>query len=57
MYVLGYLNRWIGDRTRAGITGTFGLPGENDNSIIVVEFCTERGLCTQGWQGVKIKWW
>ena len=25
------LNGWIGDRVRAGITGAFGAPGENDN--------------------------
>ena len=29
--ILGYLNRWIGDRTRDGITGGFGVPRENDN--------------------------
>ena len=38
--ILGDLNGGIGDRTRAGITGAFGVPGEN-----VVEFCEERGLC------------
>ena len=27
--VLGDLNRWIGDRTRASITGAFAVPGEN----------------------------
>ena len=43
--ILGYLNRWIGDRTRASITGAFGVPGENDNGRRVVVFCTERGLC------------
>ena len=43
--ILGYLNGWIGDRTRAGITGAFGVPGENDNSRRVVEFCAEKGLC------------
>ena len=45
LYILGYLNGWIGDRTRAGITGAFGVPGENDNGRRVVEFCEERGLC------------
>ena len=39
------LNGWIGDRTRAGITGAFGVPGANDNGRRVVEFCPERGLC------------
>ena len=43
--ILGDLKGWIGGRTRAGITGVFGVPGENDNRIRVVEFCTERGLC------------
>ena len=42
---LGDLNGWIGDRTRAGITGAFGVPGENDNGKRVVEFCAERGPC------------
>ena len=32
--ILGYLNRWIEDRTRASITGAFGVPGENDNIMI-----------------------
>ena len=43
--ILGDLKGWIGDRTRAGITGAFGVPGENDNGRRVVEFCEERGLC------------
>ena len=43
--ILGDLNGWIRDRTRAGITGAFGVPGENDNGRGVVEFCKERGLC------------
>ena len=30
---------------RAGITGAFGVPGENDNGRRVVEFCAKRGLC------------
>ena len=29
--ILGDLNGWTGDRTRAGITGAFIVPGENDN--------------------------
>ena len=36
------LNRWIEDRARAGITGAFGVPEENDNGRRVVEFCAER---------------
>ena len=43
--ILGDLNRWIEDRTRATITGDFGVPGENDNGRRVGEFCLERGLC------------
>ena len=35
----------VGDRTRAGITGAFGVPGENDNGRRVVEFYEEMGLC------------
>ena len=31
------------DRTRAGITGAFGVPGEKDNDRRVVTFCGERG--------------
>ena len=43
--ILGDHNGWVGDRTRVGITGAFGVPGENDNGRRVVEFCEERGLC------------
>ena len=43
--ILGDLNGWIGDKMRAGITGTFGVSGENDNVRRVMEFCAERGLC------------
>ena len=42
--ILGDLNVWIGNRMRAGITGAFGVPGENDNGQRVVEFCAERRL-------------
>ena len=28
--ILGDLNGWIGNRTRAGITSAFEVPGEND---------------------------
>ena len=30
---------------RAGITGAFGFPGENENGRKVVEFCAESWLC------------
>ena len=43
--VLGDLNVWIGDRVRAGITGAFGVPGENKNGRKGVEVCAERWLC------------
>ena len=43
--ILGDLNGWTGDRTRVGINGAFGVPGENDNGRRVVEFCEEKGLC------------
>ena len=42
--ILEDLNGWRGDRTRTGITVSFGVPGEDDNGKIVVEFCKERGL-------------
>ena len=64
--ILGDLNGWIVGRTRAGIIGAFGVPGENDNGRREVEFCAERGLCVgntyfkhrfcisiQEWQGVE----
>ena len=31
------------DRLRAGITGEFGVPGENDNRRRVIDICAERG--------------
>ena len=43
--ILVDLNRGIRDRTRAAITGAFGVPGENDKGRRVVEFCAEKGLC------------
>ena len=43
--ILGDLNGWIGDRMRAGITGTFGVTGENDNGRRVVVLFAERVLC------------
>ena len=29
--MLGFLNGWIGDRAKAGITGAFEVLGEKDN--------------------------
>ena len=43
--ILGDLNGWIGDRTRAGITGAFGVPRENDNGRRVVKLCEKNGIC------------
>ena len=40
--ILGDLNGWMGDRTRAGITGAYGVKRENDNGRRVVEFCAEK---------------
>ena len=39
------LNGWVEDRMREGITGAFGVSGENDNGRRMMEFCTERRLC------------
>ena len=44
LFVLGVLNGVIGDMVRVGITGAFGVPGEN-NGRRVIDFCNERGLC------------
>ena len=33
--ILGDLNGWIEDRTEAGITGAFGVPGEKDNGRVL----------------------
>ena len=41
---LGDPNGLIGDMVRAGMTGAFGVPGENDNGRRLVEFCAERGV-------------
>ena len=35
----------MGDRTRAGITGAFEVPGENNYGRRVVEFCEEKRIC------------
>ena len=43
--MLGDLNGWSGDRVTAGITGAFGVPGENKNGSRVVALCPELGLC------------
>ena len=36
--ILGDLNGWIRDRMRAGITGAFRIPGENNSGRRVVVF-------------------
>ena len=43
--ILGDLNGWIANGTRAGITGVCGVPERNNNGRREVEFCAERGLC------------
>ena len=43
--ILGDINGWIGDRTRSGVIGAFGVSGENYNGRRVMELCAERGLC------------
>ena len=43
--LLGYLNGWKGDGTRAGITFAFEVPGDDNNGRRVVELCAERELC------------
>ena len=43
--VLGDLNGWIGDQKRDGITGGFGVEGENENGRRVIDFCAEKGMC------------
>src|SRR5678815_2301140 len=45
LIVLGDLNGWIGDQKRNGITGGFGVVGENENGRKVMDFCEERGMC------------
>ena len=53
--MLGDLNGWAGDRLREGITGGFGVPGEN-NGRRVIDFCAENNtlntkvcISTPGW--------
>ena len=53
---------------RSGITGGFGVPGENNNGREVIDFCAEKGLpvsiltlstgifiCTLGWLEAKME--
>ena len=44
---MGDLNGWIGNRTKAGITGAFEVPGENNNVIMAEEWWSSmlKGLC------------
>ena len=55
--ILGDLNGWIGDRTRAGITGDFGVPGGNNNGRRGVEFCTEKSLFVGNAYFKQEPWW
>ena len=43
--ILRDLNGWTGDRTRADITGAFGVAGENENGRRGVDVWAKRGLC------------
>ena len=59
--ILGDLNGWIGDRTRASISGAFGVLGENDNGRrvgicmwIIHTLNTGVYVSTQRWQRVKM---
>ena len=57
------MDGWIGDGTRGGITGAFGVPGGNDNGRrVLLEFRQEREMCRhlqriswhpQGWRGAR----
>ena len=56
---LGDLNGWTGDKTRAGVTGAIGVPGEYDNGrrVWVIHISsTEVCISTQEWQGVEMVW-
>ena len=65
---LGDLNGWIGDRTKAGITGAFGVLVDNDNGRrvgvlrgkgtlwVIYILSTEVCISTQEWQGVETVW-
>ena len=64
--ILGDLNGWIGDRTRASITGAFGVPGmimveewwsfaKKGNTVWVTHILrTEVCISTQEWQRVEV---
>ena len=45
MCILGDINGWIGDRTRSGVTGAFGVSRDNYNGRRVMELSAERELC------------
>ena len=42
--VLGDLNAKVGNREVAGVTGKFGVPGENENGEYLLNMCAEREL-------------
>ena len=42
--VLGDMNAKVGDREREGIVGKYGVPGENDNGMCLLDMCNEREL-------------
>ena len=43
--LLGDLNGWTDDQKRVGITGGFGVAGENENGSKVIDFCRNRDVC------------
>ena len=42
--VLGDPNGWVRDRLRVGISGGFGVRGENYNCRGLIDFCAETGV-------------
>ena len=44
LYVLGDLNKGVGDWMRAGKTGRFSVLGENNNGRRVIDFMLKRGF-------------
>ena len=41
---IGDLNGWLEDRSRVGVTGGFGVPGENDNGRMIIDLFVKRVL-------------
>ena len=43
--VMGDFNGRIGVQKRDGITGAFGVEGENENGKVIIDFCKSRDMC------------